>query len=261
MIRFPGGRCVSLKIERLNKSFGDNHVIRNLSIEINEGEMVGVIGRSGAGKSTLLRLINLMEKPDSGIIAWHGESLANYRGKALREWRARCAMIFQDFGIVDRLDVITNVLAGRLSSTGFIRSMIKFFKEADRADAIVELHKLGLSDAALQRASTLSGGEKQRVAIARAMMQDPQLLLADEPVSSLDPANAASVMEALKAINRDRAMTVLMNIHDVETAKTYCDRIIGLAGGEVVFDGAPGQLTEERRAEVYGKPQPHRSAA
>ncbi|MEL6486617.1 MAG: phosphonate ABC transporter ATP-binding protein [Pseudomonadota bacterium] len=261
MIRFPGGRCVSLKIERLNKSFGDNHVIRNLSIEIDEGEMVGVIGRSGAGKSTLLRLINLMEKPDSGIISWRGDSVAVFRGNALREWRARCAMIFQDYGIVDRLDVITNVLVGRLSSTGFWRSLIKFFKEADRADAITELHNLGLSQAALQRASTLSGGEKQRVAIARAMMQRPHILLADEPVSSLDPANSASVMEALKRINRDRAMTVLMNIHDVEIAKTYCDRIIGLAGGEVVFDGPPRQLTEECRAQIYGKPKPHRSAA
>ena len=250
-----------LKIERLNKSFGENHVIRDLSLTVEAGEMVGIIGRSGAGKSTLLRLINLMETPDSGTIAWDDNNVAGYRGSALREWRSQCAMIFQDYGIVDRLDVITNVLAGRLNTTSFWRSMIKFFKEVDRADAIAELHNLGLSQAALQRASTLSGGEKQRVAIARAMMQGPKVLLADEPVSSLDPANSISVMEALKDINRQRNMTVLMNIHDVEIAKSYCDRIIGLAGGEVVFDGAPAELTHDRHAHVYGTAHTTLSAA
>lgn len=252
---------MSLKIDHLNKSFGDNHVIRDLSIRFDEGEMVGIIGRSGAGKSTLLRLINRMESTDNGVISWQADDVTRYKGKNLRQWRSQCAMIFQDYGIVDRLDVITNVLAGRLSSTGFCRSVIKFFKQDDRADAVAELHNLGMSEAALQRAGTLSGGQKQRVAIARAMMQSPRVLLADEPVSSLDPANSAYVMEALKRINRERKMTILMNIHDVEIAKKYCDRIIGLSKGKVVFDGTPAELTEHMHSNIYVGPQQTPSAA
>ena len=252
---------MTLKIENLSKSFGDNTVITDLSATFETGEMVGIIGRSGAGKSTLLRLINLMEKNDSGDISWDGVSVTAFRGANLRLWRARCAMIFQDYGIVDRLDVLTNVLAGRLSSTGFARSLLKTFKAEDRAQAILELNKLGMAETALQRAGTLSGGQKQRVAIARAMMQNPSILLADEPVSSLDPANSAYVIDALKRINRDRQMTVLMNIHDVDIAKAACERIIGLAKGRIVFDGPPSELSADVHASIYGMPSPSSNAA
>lgn len=243
---------MTLEIKNLRKSFGDTHAVNGISLTIEQGELVGVIGRSGAGKSTLLRLINLMERPDSGEIVWRGEPVSNRKGPALRDWRKRCAMIFQDFGLVDRLDVITNVLAGRLSSTGFLRAMFKTFPASDRADAIMELDRLGIASTALQRAGTLSGGQKQRAAIARSMMQNPDILLADEPVSSLDPANTEAVMEALAEINRERGATILMNIHDIDLACSVCRRIIGLSEGKVVFDGSPADLTQQAQAEIFG---------
>lgn len=244
---------MALKIRNLSKSFGATRAIDDVSLTIEEGELVGIIGRSGAGKSTLLRLTNLMERPDAGEILWRGENVAALRGRQLHAWRKRCAMIFQDFGLIDRMDVITNVLAGRLSTTGLIRSLTKSFPQSDRADAILELDRLGIAQTALQRAGTLSGGQKQRVAIARAMMQAPDILLADEPVSALDPANTAAVMETLSRINRERGVTVLINIHDVELARSVCRRIVGLASGRVVFDGPPADLTPEAQSAVFGQ--------
>jgi phosphonate transport system ATP-binding protein len=215
--------------------------------------MVGVLGRSGAGKSTLLRMINRMSEPTSGDVLWQGKSVLQLRGSALRAWRARCGMMFQQFNLSPRLDVLTNVLVGSVSRRPTLQTLIKYFPAEERARAILELYALDMADLALQRAGTLSGGQQQRVAIARTMMQLPDLVLADEPIASLDPANAETVMTALSSISRERGITVLVNLHSLEIARAYCPRIIGMAKGQVVFDGSPSQLDAAMIEKIYGR--------
>ena len=241
-----------LILDRVSKEFGTKRVLDALSLEVPKGQMLGVIGRSGAGKSTMLRLINRLADPTSGGIRWDGMEVADLKGKALRDWRARCAMIFQQFNLVDRLDVITNVLMGRLNRRPVLSSVFKQFTPEERAEAILALERLDLAHAALQRAGTLSGGQQQRVAIARALMQGPEIMLADEPIASLDPMNAGVVMDALRRINRENGITVLCNLHALDVARTYCDRIVGLREGRIVFDGPPDALTRAAAAEIYG---------
>ncbi|GAB4367936.1 MAG: phosphonate ABC transporter ATP-binding protein [Kiloniellaceae bacterium] len=241
-----------LQIENLTKTFGATRAVSRVSLDIPEGQMVGIIGRSGAGKSTLLRLINRLIEPSQGSIRFNGRTVTSLKGRELLAWRADCAMIFQQFNLVNRLDVLTNVLIGRISRHGTLSSLAKRFTAAERALAIAALDRLDLADQALQRADTLSGGQQQRVAIARAMLQDPKVILADEPIASLDPRNAARVMDALAAINREDGLTVLCNLHTLDTARHYCDRIIGMAAGEVVFDGAPARLTPAAVQRLYG---------
>lgn len=245
-----------LRLENLTKKFGILTAVDNITLEVPTGQMVGIIGRSGAGKSTLLRMINRLGDATSGeiIFAENGERIDvnKLKGKALRRWRAHCAMIFQQFNLVPRLDVITNVLMGRIGYNGTMRSLAKMFSPAERAFAIRALDRLDVSEQALQRADTLSGGQQQRVAIARALVQEPRLLLADEPISSLDPRNASIVMEALRKINREDGITVICNLHTLDTAKTYCERIIGMKQGVVVFDGSPEGLTIPLLRDLYG---------
>lgn len=241
-----------LRIRQLDKHFGEVRAVDQVSLDIPDGQMVGVIGRSGAGKSTMLRLINRLAEPTGGAIAFHGEQVSVLKGRALMAWRAQCAMIFQQFNLVNRVDVVTNVLLGRLNHHGFLDSMLKRFTPAERAFAIRALDRLDMAHAALQRADTLSGGQQQRVAIARALLQEPKILLADEPIASLDPRNATIVMDALRAINEEAGITVICNLHTLDTARAYCDRIIGMADGRVVFDGAPETLTAEAARDIYG---------
>ena len=241
-----------LQVQGLSKHFGSTKAVNAVSLEIAEGQMVGVIGRSGAGKSTLLRLVNRLIEPTEGSISYHGKTVTGLKGRELLAWRADCAMIFQQFNLVNRLDVLTNVLIGRINRHGPLSSLAKRFSAAERALAIAALDRLDLADQALQRADTLSGGQQQRVAIARAMLQDPKVILADEPIASLDPRNATKVMEALATINREEGITVLCNLHTLDTARSYCDRIIGMAEGEVVFDGAPESLTKAAVQRLYG---------
>src|SRR3984885_12634948 len=215
--------------------------------------MTGIIGRSGAGKSTLLRLINRMIEPTEGVIRADGVDITALRGKALRRWRARTAMIFQQFNLIPRLDVLTNVLCGRLHNIGGPRMLMKLFTEAERIDAINALDRMGLAEFAVNRADALSGGQQQRVAIARALMQRPEIILADEPIASLDPMNAKVVMDSLAEINRDDGITVLCNLHTLDTARAYCGRIIGMAAGRIVFDGAPESLSEPVLRAIYGE--------
>ena len=214
--------------------------------------MVGIIGRSGAGKSTLLRLVNRLVDPSGGRIVFENLEITSLKGRALHEWRARCAMIFQQFNLVPRLDVITNVLIGRIYHRPTLPVVFKMFTVADRALAVMALDRLDMIEQALQRADTLSGGQQQRVAIARALTQQPGILLADEPIASLDPRNAARVMDALRRINGEDGITVICNLHTVDTARSYCDRIIGMVHGRVVFDGEPSALTMEKIREIYG---------
>jgi phosphonate transport system ATP-binding protein len=241
-----------LEIKAVRKTFGKVDALKSISLEIPEGQMVGVIGRSGAGKSTLLRMINRLAEPTSGQISWHGEPVSQLRGRDLLRWRARCAMIFQQFNLVPRLDVITNVLLGRVSRHGTLPSLIKRFTEAERAMAVLALERLDCAQLAMQRAETLSGGQQQRVAIARALMQEPDVVLADEPIASLDPRSAIQVMQALRAINREDGITVICNLHTLDTARQYCDRIVGIAAGAVLFDGLPSELSSEMVRRIYG---------
>lgn len=240
-----------LEINSLTKSFGAVKALDNVSLNIDTGEMVAVIGRSGAGKSTLLRCINMLEAPSQGAIKNDELNVSALKGKKLNEWRARCAMIFQQFNLVPRLDVLTNVMVGSLCGRPFWASMFKYFPAEYRAKAVIELNKLGMTDQALQRAGTLSGGQQQRVAISRAMMQDPKILLADEPVASLDPRNTHTVMSTLREINTERGITVLVNLHSIDIAREYCCRVIGLRDGKVVFDGAMSELTDQALETIY----------
>lgn len=241
-----------LELKELTKSFAGKVAVDAVTLDIPHGQMVGIIGRSGAGKSTLLRMINRLGDPTRGQILWRGRDVARIRGAELRRWRSECAMVFQQFNLVGRLDVITNVMTGRLHHHGFVSSMLKQFSARERAFAIRALGRLGMAHAALQQTDTLSGGQQQRVAIARALVQEPQILLADEPIASLDPLNAKVVMDALRTINRQDGITVICNLHTLDTARTYCDRIIGMQAGRVVFDGAPSELSDEKAREIYG---------
>lgn len=242
-----------LKLERLTKSFGVVTAVDGVTLEIPRGQMVGILGPSGAGKSTLLRLVNRLIEPSSGAIAFDRIDVTSLRGQGLRDWRQKAAMIFQQFNLVPRLDVLTNVLLGSLNTHATFATLLMRFRDAERVDAIRALHRLGLIDQALQRVETLSGGQMQRVAIARALMQRPEMVLADEPIASLDPLNADVVMDALRTINREDGITVLCNLHAIEIAGRYCDRIIGMNAGRVVFDGPPARLTEDAQDVIYGR--------
>jgi phosphonate transport system ATP-binding protein len=240
-----------LELHGVTKRFGDTLAVDKVSFRCERGELVGIIGRSGAGKSTLLRLINRLSDPTEGRVTWDGEDVSQLRGKALRRWRRRCAMIFQQFNLCPRLDVITNVLVGVVAERPLATSLIKFFPAEDRARAILELDALDMAGAALQRAGTLSGGQQQRVAIARAMLQEPDLVLADEPVASLDPVNADVVMDALQKICRERNVPVIVNLHSLDIARRYCTRVVAMSKGAIVFDGPPGALTPTVLERVY----------
>ncbi|MBB5692078.1 phosphonate ABC transporter ATP-binding protein [Muricoccus pecuniae] len=251
---------------------GGRAAVDGVTLAIPDGQMVGIIGRSGAGKSTLLRMVNRLTEPTSGRILHHGTDVTTLRGRALRDWRTRCAMIFQGFNLIQRLDVLTNVLVGRLNhrhgALAALNSLLLRFTPEERAMALDALDRFDLAEQALQRADTLSGGQQQRVAIARAMLQEPRILLADEPIASLDPRNARVVMEALRDVNRRDGLTVLVNLHHLDTARRYCDRIIAMAAGRVVFDGPPSVLTGGEVEAIYGVPEealeaetPHAPAA
>jgi len=241
-----------LELRRVTKRFGEKVAVDDVSLSFKPGEFVGIIGRSGAGKSTLLRMVNRLTDPSEGAILWDGVDVTRLRGAALRHWRRNCAMIFQQFNLCSRLDVITNVLVGVVAERPLPATLIKAFRAEDRARAILELDTLDMAAAALQRADTLSGGQQQRVAIARAMMQEPKVLLADEPVASLDPVNAEIVMDALLRVCRERTMPVIVNLHSLEIARSYCDRVVAMSRGRIVFDDAPHRLTSETLSQIYG---------
>jgi phosphonate transport system ATP-binding protein len=240
-----------LVVEGLTCRFGAKAAVDNASFAVEPGSFVGVIGRSGAGKSTLLRMINRLAEPTEGKILFEGLDITALRGRDLRLWRARSAMIFQQFNLVGRLDVLTNVLMGRLADVPVWRSLAQLWSEQDRALAMSALEQFDIASLAAQRADQLSGGQQQRVAIARALVQQPDIILADEPIASLDPRNTKVVMDALLRINKHFGITVLCNLHSLDLARTYCDRLIGMATGRVVFDGAPAMLTDHIARELY----------
>jgi len=241
-----------LRIQHVTRRFGANVAVKGVNVEIGEGEMVGIIGRSGAGKSTLLRMINRLIDPSEGAIFFRDVEVSGLKGAGLRRWQRECAMIFQQFNLVPRLDVLTNVLLGRLNHRSTALNLLNIYSREERLHAIAALERLDIAQTALQRAGTLSGGQQQRVAIARALMQEPKVILADEPIASLDPLNAKVVMDSLADINAREGITVITNLHTLDTARHYCSRIIGMARGAVVFDGAPEELTSEIVRRIYG---------
>jgi phosphonate transport system ATP-binding protein len=241
-----------LQLAGVTRRFGAKVAVDGITLDIPAGQMVGVIGRSGAGKSTLLRMINRLIDVSEGSISFEGVTVSALRGQALRDWQRDCAMIFQQFNLVPRLDVITNVMLGRLNRRNTVLSLLQIFSDEERLMALKALEQLDIAQTAPQWAQTLSGGQQQRVAIARALMQEPRVILADEPIASLDPRNAKIVMDSLRTINEEQGITVVTNLHTLDTARAYCERIVGMAAGRVVFDGAPEDLTTEVARALYG---------
>jgi phosphonate transport system ATP-binding protein len=242
-----------LSIKRLSKAYvAGKPVLIDIDLEIAARGITAIIGASGTGKSTLIRCINRLVEPTSGAIEFEGRDLVKLSRGSLRQARRHIGMVFQEYNLVERLTVMENLLSGRLGYVSAWRAWRRKFPPADIARAFELLDVVGLAGFANQRADSLSGGQRQRVGIARAVMQQPSLLLADEPTSSLDPKTSVEVMQLLTDIARERGIPVIINMHDVELARRFSDRIVGMAGGKVVFDGPPGELTDGMLKSIYG---------
>ncbi len=246
-----------LQIENLTKIYDDGtQALNDVSFTVEEGEFLVVIGLSGSGKSTLLRCINRLVEPTAGRILWNGRDITAANQSDLREIRREIGMIFQHFNLVKRSTVMTNVLSGRLGYTPPAWSLINRFRKVDKERAVRALERVGIPDKAGNRADELSGGQQQRVGIARALMQDPKMILADEPVASLDPVLAHSILGNLERINQEDKMTVICSLHFLDLVQRYATRVIGLRDGIIVFEGDNQdirQLSDEHFKEIYGE--------
>jgi phosphonate transport system ATP-binding protein len=232
---------------------GGVHALRNLTLEIPDGQMAVIVGLSGAGKSTLIRAINGLVPLTEGDVTIDGVSVRDATGKELREIRSRIGMIFQTFNLVKRTSVLNNVLMGRLHGAGTMRSLLGWYRPEDVEVGMQSLERVGIVEKAYVRASNLSGGQQQRVGIARALAQEPTIILADEPVASLDPPTSHVVMRDLQRINRELGITTIVNLHFLDLAKVYGERIIGLRGGELVYDGTAEAANEHVFRDIYGR--------
>ena len=250
-----------LEVRGVTRMFGQKAAVDNVSFSVDRAAFVGIIGRSGAGKSTFLRLMNRLVDATSGEIIVDGRNVLALKGAEARAWQGQCAMIFQQFNLVPRLDVASNVLHGTLNRCSTFQTMFNLWPRADILRALDILDRLGIVEQAPKRAEALSGGQQQRVAIARALMQDPKIILADEPIASLDPMNAQVVMDTLKRINVEDGRMVIANLHTLDTARRYCDRVIGMRDGRIVFDGLPDQLTTGVARDIYGADDTFNEAA
>jgi phosphonate transport system ATP-binding protein len=227
--------------------------LKGVSFDVKKGEFLVVIGLSGSGKSTLLRCINRLHDPTSGQIVFNGKDVAQVQGEEIRSLRKHIGMIFQHFNLIPRHSVVSNVLMGRLGVMGSLKSIFGFFSDEDKEKAMKYLKLVGIGDKAKIRADQLSGGQQQRVAIARALTQGPDILLADEPVASLDPATCHTVMDYLKKVNTELGITVICNLHFLSLVRQYATRVIALKGGEIVYEGSPADITEEWFEKIYGQ--------
>ncbi|MDZ4095876.1 MAG: phosphonate ABC transporter ATP-binding protein [Paracoccaceae bacterium] len=241
-----------LQLRNVTRRFGNKIAVDNASFELAGPSFLGIIGRSGAGKSTLLRMMNRLTDATSGEILFAGRNILPLQGAQKRGWQSQCAMIFQQFNLVPRLDVVSNVMHGLLNRRSTLSTMFNLWSDADITRALDILDRLGIAEQAPKRAEALSGGQQQRVAIARALMQDPKVILADEPIASLDPMNAQVVMDSLRRIHEEDGRMVVANLHTLDTARRYCDRVIGMRDGRIVFDGTPAQLTTSVARDIYG---------
>ncbi|MCP8615789.1 phosphonate ABC transporter ATP-binding protein [Salirhabdus salicampi] len=228
--------------------------LKNVNVTINEGEFVVIVGLSGAGKSTFIRSINRMVSPTEGELIVDGENILNLKGKNLRKLRTKVGMIFQNYNLVNRSSVMKNTISGRLGHTGTLRSIFNLYSKEDRAMAYGNLDRVNMADRIYNRADQLSGGQQQRVSIARVLTQEPKIILADEPVASLDPPTSHQVMTYLRKINKEDNITTIVNLHFIDMAMEYADRIIGMREGEVVFDGSVSEVTEKTFEQIYDRP-------
>ncbi|HEX7975818.1 MAG TPA: phosphonate ABC transporter ATP-binding protein [Anaerolineales bacterium] len=243
-----------LQVKNLVKVYeGGIRALDDVSFEAPKGQFLAVIGLSGSGKSTLLRCINRLVEPTSGQILWDGVDITATSAEELRRIRRKIGMVFQHFNLVHRSSVLTNVLGGRLGYVNPAWSLVNRFPKEDIDKAMRQLERVGIADKARQRADELSGGQQQRVGIARAMIQDPEIILADEPVASLDPVLAHSIMQYLEQINREDGVTVLCSLHFLDLVHRYADRVIALNQGRLVFDGTPQEIDDQRFKDIYGK--------
>lgn len=249
------GQSKPIIIRNLEKHYYPNsRALNGVSLTINPGEMVSLIGRSGAGKTTLLRCLNGLIKPTKGEILVNGQDIVELKGRALREYQKSVGMVFQQFNLVRRLSVLKNVLVGRLphkDGMDFWLAGLGMFHQDEEHNALYCLEQVGIKDQAMKRADELSGGQQQRVAIAKILLQSPSLILADEPIASLDPYSSEAVMDTLREINHKFGTTIIVNMHYLDYAKRYSTRLIGLKSGRVVFDGTPHDLTPAMETMIY----------
>lgn len=244
----------TLELKGLTKHYSKNDkALTDINLSIEAGEVVGLIGPSGAGKSTLIRCVNRLTEPTSGQVCFRGEDLTQVSQSRLKQSRRQMGMIFQEYALIERLTVMENVLSGRLGYVPFWRSFLRRFAGQDIQTAFALLDRVGLLSHANKRADALSGGQRQRVGIARALAQQPSLLLIDEPTAALDPKTARQIMRLISEICREQQLPAIINIHDVNLAKLFVDRIVGLNAGEVVFDGTPAELDNEALTLIYGE--------
>ena len=243
-----------LKIQNLTKIYdGGVLALDNVSFEVPEGQFLAIIGLSGSGKSTLLRCINRLIEPTEGIILWNGKDITKASDDEMRHIRRKIGMVFQHFNLVHRSSVLTNVLAGRLGYVNPAMSILNRFPQSDIDNAIKQLDRVGIADKAHSRADELSGGQQQRVGVARAMMQNPEIILADEPVASLDPVLAHSIMQHLEKINKEDGTTVLCSLHFLDLVHRYADRAVALNDGKLMYEGPPDGIDDAKFKEIYGK--------
>lgn len=241
-----------LKLEEVYVSYdGKKDILKDINLEIEDGEWVGIIGRSGSGKSTLLRSINLLVRPKRGRVLIDGVNLLELNIRNLRKVRRKIGFVFQDYNLIDSLTVTDNVLTSRLGYQNLWQSIFSIYTKEDYKRVEKAISRVGLEEKRFEKARDLSGGQKQRVAIAKTLCQDADIILADEPVSSLDPGTTIQIMEYFKRIHEAKKKTLLINLHNVELAKRYCHRIIAIDGGRIIYDGAAGELTNEIVQKLY----------
>lgn len=242
-----------IEFKDVNKTYPNGvTALNNVNLTIDQGEFVAIIGLSGAGKSTLIRCINRMHDINEGTLTVNGVNVGKLKGKQIRRFRRKIGMIFQSFNLVTRTSVINNVLISTVPELSWWRKFLGLFPEEKKVDALEALDKVGILDKAYNRVDQLSGGQQQRVALARTIAQHPDIILADEPVASLDPVTAKVVMDDFKKINKETNMSILINIHHVELALEYADRVIGIRQGEVVYDGKSEDVSQDVLDEIYG---------
>ncbi|WP_078430249.1 phosphonate ABC transporter ATP-binding protein [Alkalihalobacterium alkalinitrilicum] len=227
--------------------------LKNVNLKINQGEFVVIVGLSGAGKSTLIRSMNRLVTPTNGELLIDEEDILKYKQRKLRKLRTEVGMIFQNYNLVKRSTVMKNVISGRLGHTSTLRSLLNLYSKEDIALAYNSLQRVNIAEKVYQRADQLSGGQQQRVAIARVLTQQPKIILADEPVASLDPPTSHQVMTYLRKVNKEDNITTIVNLHFIDMAMEYADRIIGMRAGEVVFDGPSSEVSEQTFEEIYGR--------